>query len=202
VIRAILLCGGTGSRFGGGKLLARVDGEAIGVLAAKSLLEGAGNALAVVRPGDPVLRNLLAVTGCEILETPHAERGMGASLAAAVLASPDAEGWVVALGDMPHIRAATHRAVMESIRKGALLAAAVSAGTKERGHPVAFSRPLFAELASLDGDEGARSVVARHRDKLVAVPVDDPGIFHDIDMPEDIARPDPAEAKSPRGDGP
>jgi molybdenum cofactor cytidylyltransferase len=189
VIRAILLCGGTGSRFGSEKLLARVDGEAIGVHAARSLLEGAGNALAVVRPGAATLRNLLAVTGCEILETPAAERGMGASLAAAVLASPEAEGWLVALGDMPRIRAATHRAVMDAIRHGARLAAAVSASTKERGHPVAFSRPLFAELASLDGDEGARSVVARHRDQLVAVPVDDPGILVDIDTREDLARP-------------
>jgi molybdenum cofactor cytidylyltransferase len=188
-VRGILLCGGTGSRFGGGKLLARIDAEAVGVLAAKSLLEGAGNALAVVRPGDAALRNLLAATGCEILETPDAERGMGASLAAAVLASPDAEGWLVALGDMPRIRAATHRAVMDAIRQGALLAAAVNATTKERGHPVAFSRPLFAELASLDGDEGARSVVARHRDKLVRVPVDDPGIFLDIDTQQDLAAP-------------
>jgi molybdenum cofactor cytidylyltransferase len=187
VIRAILLCGGTGSRFGGAKLLARVDGDAIGVHAARNLLEGAGNALAVVRRGDAALRNLLAVTGCEILEARAAERGMGASLAAAVLASPEAEGWLVALGDMPRIRAATHRSVVDAIRRGALLASAVSASTKERGHPVAFSRSLFAELASLDGDEGARSVVARHRDKLVAVPVDDPGILLDVDAPEDIA---------------
>lgn len=196
-VRGILLCGGTGSRFGGGKLLARLDGEAIGVIAARSLLEGAGNALAVVRPGHRALRDLLAATGCDILETADAERGMGASLAAGVRATPDAEGWIVALGDMPRIRAATHRAVTDAIRKGAPLAAAVSAGTKERGHPVAFSRPLFAELASLDGDEGARSVVARHRGKLVGVPVDDPGIFLDIDTQQDLARPGAVKARPP-----
>ena len=187
-VRGVLLCGGTGSRFGGAKLVAKLDGDAIGVLAAKHLIEGVGNALAVVRPGDAELRNLLAVTGCEILETAAAERGMGASLAAAVLALPAARGWVVALGDMPRILPATHRAVTDAIRHGAPLAAAVSAATGQRGHPVAFSRSLFAQLASLDGDEGARSVVALHRDRLVEVAVDDPGILFDVDTPADVAR--------------
>jgi molybdenum cofactor cytidylyltransferase len=187
VIRALLLCAGSSSRFGSPKLLAPLPGgTALAVHAARRLREGAGNVLAVIRVGDGALHQVLVSAGCDVIESVGAERGMGASLASGVNASPDASGWIVALGDMPGIMPATHRAVVKAIADGALLAAAVSTARRERGHPVGFSRALFAELSVLDGDEGARSVVARHRADLVEVPVDDPGIFIDVDTPADL----------------
>jgi molybdenum cofactor cytidylyltransferase len=189
LIRALLLCGGAAVRFGGAKLLASLpdDPVPIGVRAARSLVEGAGNALAVVRPRDDALAVALREAGCEVLVSPDAVRGLGASLAAGVRESGAAAGWLVALGDMPLIRPATHRAVAGAIGRGARLAAAVD-GTGRRGHPVAFSRALYPELAALDGDEGARGVVLRHAANLEAVPVDDAGIFLDFDTPGDIER--------------
>ena len=190
MIRAILLCAGASSRFGSPKLLAkRSDGVPIVTHSAHSLMEGAGNLLAVIRPGDRALQYALVTAGCDVIESAAAARGMGASLASGVAGSPDASGWIVALGDMPDILPATHRAVVDALAKGAKLAAAVSRSTRERGHPVGFSRAFLDELRALDGDEGARSVVTRHRDALVEVLVEDPGIFLDIDTPADLAKP-------------
>ena len=188
MIRGILLAGGTGTRFGGAKLLAAMPGETvpIGVRAARSLVSGAGNALAVVRTGDEVLALALRGAGCEVLMSDACARGMGASLAAAVAASRDADGWVVALADMPSIEPATHAAVKASLAAGALLAAAVSASDGRRGHPVGFSQRLGAQLAALDGDQGARSVVERYSQEFVAVQVADAGIHRDIDTREDL----------------
>jgi len=188
VIRGLLLAGGAATRFGGAKLLAAADDHAtpIGVRAAKSLLAGAGNALAVVRPGDAALAQALREAGCEILEAPDSLRGLGASLSAGVKASRDAEGWLVALADMPRIHAATHRAVAAAVARGAKLAAAADA-TGRRGHPVGFGADLYADLAALDGDEGARAVVERHRAWLEVVRVDDPGIHFDIDTRGDLS---------------
>jgi len=42
----------------------------IGVRAARSLLSGLGNALAVVRAGDASLAQALREAGCEVLESP------------------------------------------------------------------------------------------------------------------------------------
>jgi molybdenum cofactor cytidylyltransferase len=55
-----------------------------------------------------------------------------------------------------------------------------------RGHPVGFSRALRAELVALDGDEGARALLARHSSSITKVPVEDPGIFVDIDTRDDM----------------
>jgi molybdenum cofactor cytidylyltransferase len=188
-IRGVLLCGGIASRFGSNKLLAVPAGSSapLAVLAARNLIAGAGNVLAVMRPGGAALRTALEAEGCAVLETDRCREGLGASLAAAIGAARDADGWIVALGDMPFIRPATIEAVRAQLEIGALIAAPLDAASGARGHPVAFASTLRDELLALTGDFGARAVILRHRAELVPVPVDDPGILLDIDTPTALA---------------
>jgi molybdenum cofactor cytidylyltransferase len=185
----LLLCGGASRRFGGNKLLAPVGEPAMPMAqrSARNLFAGSGSVLAVIPPGADALRALLEPLGCEILESDRTALGIGASLAAGVEASREAGGWIVALGDMPFILPASIAAVRSALEAGALLAAPVDARSGERGHPVGFGRALGPELMALRTDEGARAVVAAHRDALARVPVDDRGIFLDIDTPGDLA---------------
>ncbi len=187
----MLLCGGSSKRFGSDKLLAAIPGEEaqgpIAARAARNLLEGAGNALAVIPPGASRLRAALERAGCEVLESDRTALGMGASLAAAVAATERAGGWIVALGDMPFVAAATVRSVRAALAAGARLAAPVSTRSGVRGHPVGFSSALRAELLALHGDAGARAVLERHRDSLAVLPTDDPGVLVDLDTPEQLA---------------
>ena len=132
------------------------------------------------------MRAALEAEGCGILESADTSRGLGASLAAGVRHARDADGWIVALGDMPFIASATFAAVARALREGALIAAPVHRTSDARGHPVGFSRSLYDELAGLDGDEGARSVVAHHRGDVSLIVVDDAGITRDIDTPRDL----------------
>ena len=67
---------------------------------------------------------------------------------------------------------------------GALVAAPFHRG--ERGHPVGFGAACYAALAALTGDEGAKTVVAAQRDRVVRVEVDDAGILRDVDTPSDL----------------
>ena len=58
-----------------------------------------------------------------------------------------------------------------------------------RGHPVAIAGRFRDELLALGGDEGAKKLIAAHEQKLVKIPVGDPGVIRDIDTPGDLAPP-------------
>lgn len=182
-IRGLLLCGGRGSRFGADKLLSG-DGPIVAD-AARRLVEGAGNALAVIPLGKAALREALENAGCEVLETDRTALGMSGSLRAGVEATGSAAGWIVALGDMPRVRPGTIRSIVEALRQGAAIALPVDAAGR-RGHPVGFASSLREELLALEGDVGARSLIARHAGAVRAVATDDAGIFVDIDTPCDL----------------
>jgi molybdenum cofactor cytidylyltransferase len=184
--RGLLLCGGASVRFGRDKLLEKIGGEPMAVVSARHLREAMPRVLAVTRPGRQDLSELLEGAGCEVLETYKALDGLGASLAAGVKASEAADGWVVMLADMPFIRADTIGAVRAALETGAVIAAPVHRTSGARGHPVGFRGWLAEELMALAGDEGARSVIHRHRDIIRLIPVDDDGITRDIDRPEDL----------------
>jgi len=184
-IVGVLLAAGAGTRFGGDKLLYRLpDGTPMALAAAAHLQPACERVVAVVRPAHAELAALLAAAGCDIVVCPEAEGGMGHSLAAGVRATADALGWIVALADMPFIASASHQAVASCLRDGASLAASQYQG--RRGHPVGFSSGLFAQLAALTGDQGARAILEQHRTALIVCPVDDAGVLRDIDRPTDL----------------
>lgn len=185
-VTGILLAAGVGARFGAHKLLAPLaDGTPLAVAAARPLRRAVDEALAVVRPGDAELAALFRAEGLGVIECAQAGQGMGHSLGAGVAALPEAAGWVIALADMPYIKDATIASVARAVAAGALLAAPFH--RERRGHPVAFSAGLRAELVALEGDRGARELLVRHAGMLTRIDVDDPGILLDVDTPADLA---------------
>ena len=184
----LLLAAGSATRFGSDKLQhALPHGVAIAVQAARHLKSEVSRVVAVVRPGSGQTARALAAEGCEVVVCDRAAEGMGASLACAARAAGAADGYLVALGDMPFVRPSTIAAVREALAAGALLAAPY--WRARRGHPVGFAGSLRAELEALAGDEGAKRVLAAHEARLVKVPVGDPGAIRDIDRPSDLAPP-------------
>jgi molybdenum cofactor cytidylyltransferase len=186
-IVGLLLAAGSGTRFGGGKLVHPLeDGVAIAAHAARNLIATKLNVLAIVRPGDFPLADLLEQEGCEVTVCKESASGMGHTLAHGVAASREASGWVVALADMPRISPATIVRVAEAIAGGSLIAAPSYRG--ERGHPVGFSNALRSELLALSGDSGARAVLQRHADAIDLIEGDDSGVVIDIDTKSDLGR--------------
>jgi molybdenum cofactor cytidylyltransferase len=186
---AILLAAGAAKRFGSDKLRHALPHDVpIAVQAARNLKAVFGDGvLAVIRPDAQELAGLFAREGCKVTVCEHAAQGMGASLACGVRAAGAAEGYLVALGDMPFIRASTIAAVRDALAGGAALAAPYFRA--RRGHPVGISGRFRAELEGLQGDEGAKQLLAAHADELVKIPVGDPGAVRDIDNPGDLAPP-------------
>jgi molybdenum cofactor cytidylyltransferase len=91
---------------------------------------------------------------------------------------------VICLGDMPLISAHLIDRLIEAFApdRGNLIAVPVSDG--RRGNPVLWSRRFFNELMTLDGDIGARHLIAKHSEAVAEVPVEGHGAFLDIDTPQ------------------
>jgi molybdenum cofactor cytidylyltransferase len=117
-----------------------------------------------------------------VLSDAEARRGVGHSIASGVSERPGASGWLVLPGDMPLVRPQSMLAVASALDEHAI---AYTQYRGRRGHPVGFSPELYSELIALDGDEGARRIVARY--PAHAVDVDDPGVLIDIDTQADLA---------------
>ena len=188
----VLLAAGRGTRFDSSgqsnKLLAPLDerGMSVAGAAARRLRSSVPTVLAVVRPGDETLAHALNEAGCDVVFAPDAARGMGASLASAVRATLDAQAWIVALADMPWIEPATISAIARWLDAGASIVVPCYRGV--RGHPVGFGAVHGEALAALDGDIGARTLVASASDTVTKLDVDDPGILADVDTPNDLIR--------------
>ena len=191
-IAGILLAAGRGVRFGSAKLLAPLSrsfadvaaGTPLGAAACRHLVAALSETIAVIRPGDAALFDALQREGARVVKCARADEGMGASLACGVASCADADGWVVALADMPWISSQTIASVADALRTGAGIVAPSYAGT--RGHPVGFSRRHYAALAALSGDEGARGVVAAHAGSITLLSTDDPGVVRDVDTPGEL----------------
>lgn len=188
-IAGILLAAGKGSRFDPSgtrnKLLQPLDdGDPVAVASAKNLLAALPRVVAVVRPESDALADALRAIGCMPTECAEAESGMAASLVHGLRHASDADGWVIALADMPHVSPDTIAALAAAIEHGADIAAPSYQGM--RGNPVAFGRRHLPQLLLLQGDRGARELLKEH--PVVDVMVDDPGIVRDIDTPADLDR--------------
>ena len=111
------------------------------------------------------------------------KQGMGNSIAAGVSAAAAAPGWLIVPGDMPLLQASSIRAVAARLQEDPVVFAQYRG---QRGHPVGFSAELFSELIALDGDDGAKRLLAR----FAAQPVDvnDPGVLMDVDTQADLER--------------
>ena len=191
-VAGILLAAGRGSRFDPTgaryKLLQSLpNGEVVVVASARALLAAVPRVVAVVRPDDAVTASLLRGLGCDVVACANADTGMAASLACGVQYAQDADGWLIALADMPYVQPATMAALANAVGQGgganaAAIAAPVYQG--QRGNPVAFGRAHLQALLALAGDHGARRILKNN--PVNELTVNDPGILQDIDTPSDI----------------
>ncbi len=182
---AILLAAGSSRRFGGDKLRAPYRGvplveHALGALAGCA---GIDETLLVVRPDTPPAA---ARPGVRLVPNPAYAEGMGTSLRTGIeAAGADADAYVVALADMP----GTTPALVASLL--ARWAAArerivVPVHHGHRGHPVIFPARFRPALLALAGDVGARGILRAHPEAVDEVPVDDPAVLFDVDLPSDL----------------
>ncbi|MFK7931387.1 MAG: NTP transferase domain-containing protein, partial [Myxococcota bacterium] len=130
-----------------------------------------------------------ALEGLDVtfVQNPTHTDGMGTSVAAgiAAVARTSATAALIALGDMPYVRASTYNELVRAYRVAApgrvILPMAGDAQTRRPGNPTVWPRALFADLIALTADEGGRSILRRHPERAEWCEVQDPGVLQDVD---------------------
>jgi molybdenum cofactor cytidylyltransferase len=189
-VSAVLLAAGSSSRMGGADKLIMDAGEAPLIRRAAEALTSADvdEVIVVTRRDDEARRDALdGVSGLRFVENLAAAEGMGASIRAGMTAvDPAADAVLISLADMPDIRGADINRLIAgySVDDGReIIRAATESGTP--GNPVLFGRRFFELLATSEGDEGARRILAAHADLIEFVRLSGEAAKVDLDTPED-----------------
>jgi CTP:molybdopterin cytidylyltransferase MocA len=188
-VSAILLAAGAGSRFGGGKLLAKLNDMP---LAEHSLLalevSPVDETIVVVGADAERLREVCEPYGVRVVENPDWAEGMSTSVRAGLRSlGSEVRAAVILLADQPLVGAGVVGRLVEAFERGAKVAVATYGG--EPRNPVLFSREVWPPLeAQLSGDEGARAFLRRHPELVTRVRCDEIGDPADVDTAEDLRR--------------
>jgi CTP:molybdopterin cytidylyltransferase MocA len=186
-VSAILLAAGSGSRFGGGKLLAAYGGRPLIEASLANLAEAPIDETVVVVGDDAQrLRAVCEPYGVRVVDNPEWRQGQSTSVRAGLLAlGPEVRAAVVLLADQPLVGPGAVERLVAAFEEGAEVAVATYGG--RRRNPVLFSRAVWPLLeAELVGDEGARAVLRRHPDLATEVPCDGVGDPADVNTVEDL----------------
>jgi len=195
MIAGLLLASGASRRFGSNKLVAPLEGRPVVQWSAQALVSAVDETWVVVPARSAEVRAALDELPLHWVENPVAHEGMASSIRAGIAALPaEVEAVVITLGDQPLIDGDVIRRVVGAWRvaperRGAV----VTSYADGRGHPVLFAAALFPALLVLEGDRGARELLASLGDAVAVVDAPS-GRPVDVDTPE-------ALASLARGDG-
>jgi molybdenum cofactor cytidylyltransferase len=189
-VAAVVLAAGRSTRMGGpNKMLAEINGQPLVRIAVEQALGSRAHPVIVVT-GHQHERVEAALDGLDVrfVHNPDFAAGLSTSVKAGIAAVPDdVDGAIVCLGDMPQVNALLIDKLIAAFdpEKGALVVVPVIDG--KRGNPVVWSRRFFPELATLEGDTGARNLIAGVAEAVTEVPLSGTAALVDVDTPEALA---------------
>ncbi len=182
----VLLAAGAGKRFGGNKLTAQVHGKPMYLWAMENIEEMKTELPTVVVTGTPEIVSAAEAKGMIAIFNGQPELGISLSIRlgieAVIQEDRKVDGILFMVCDQPWLEKTTLVRLMSEFDGGIL---ALSYGER-RGNPVIFSREYLKELSELSGDIGGRRVMARHRENVRFLEVNDEKELQDIDKREQI----------------
>ncbi len=194
-VAAILLAAGQARRFAGGpgetKLAADLNGKPLIRHAAEAALASRAAPVGVVTGhAAEKIQNLLAGLDLFVVHNAAYAEGLSGSLKAGVAAlPPEARGAVILLADMPLVTSVLIDTLIAAFDAAPVEpAAVVPIREGRRGNPVLIGRSLFADLAKLEGDRGARELLKTTAGLVLECPIDDAAIETDVDTREMLER--------------
>ena len=189
MISAILLGAGFSKRMGKDKLSLPWGKKTILEHCLEILLRSKVNEIVLVL-GD---RNRKAIglfrrKNVKIAVNLRSQSGMSTSIRKGIqFIHPGSHGILIALGDQPFLKTRTVNALIRTFnrKKKGILIPSFRGST---GHPVIFHHKFKKALGELKGDEGGKSILAKHPEAVRVVPVKSDGVLRDIDTRQDYEK--------------
>ena len=185
-ISAIILAAGLSSRMGSNKLLAMLKGKPLVRHAAETALgSGVDKVIVVTGHQSGQIRAALEGLTIEFRNNDYYSKGLAESLKCGVKVLPeDSDGALILLGDMPGISIALIDRMIAAFDPIEGRAVVVAARNGKRGNPVLWARRFFPEILALEGDVGAKHLMASYDELVCEVEAENDGPLMDIDTPE------------------
>jgi molybdenum cofactor cytidylyltransferase len=192
---AIVPAAGKGERFGGPKLLADVVGQPLLNWTLKSLLEGGvARVVVVAAPGaDFSSVELGSDPRVRFVVNDDPSRGMFSSIQVG-LATVGGDPILFLPADMPFVSRTTVAALLAECRIRERLIVPVH--QDKRGHPIAIPNALRRMVMLAPVTSTLKDALAPVATMRYELPVDDPGIHRDVDIPPDLQESQKAEGRS------
>ena len=188
-IAAIVLAAGLSSRMGRNKLLANVGGKPlIRRTVEAALASGASPVIVVTGNEAEGVKKALGDLPVKFVNNPYFSNGFSTSLKCSIKNVPDnSDGALVMLGDMPLVGSGLIARLIASFDPADGRAICVATHKGKRGNPVLWARRFFPEILALEGDVGAKHIIAANDELVCEVEAPDDAPLLDIDTPEDHA---------------
>ena len=194
-VAAVILAAGEAKRFRRSpdetKLVAELDGKPIvRHVAEAALASRAHSVLVVTGHAHEQVSSALEGLTLERIHNRDPGAGLATSLKLAVHALPStARGAVILLGDMPRIAPSLIDRLIDAFDATPVEPlAVVPVRGERRGNPALIGRGLFAAVRTLEGDKGARDLIAAARENILELTAGDLATEIDIDTREDLRR--------------
>lgn len=196
-VTGLVLAAGAGTRFGGGKVRALLEGRPLVAHVLAAARAGGIERLVLVLGRDALaVRAALAaddpgaLAGVLVATNPAPERGLASSLRvglAAAVGAPEPDGVLILLGDQPRVAPAVIRALAGLVVEAPTGAYAIVPSYAADGapNPVLLLPSGWSAAAALDGDRGLGPLLAAEPGRVVRVPF--AGMNPDVDTPADLA---------------
>jgi molybdenum cofactor cytidylyltransferase len=168
---------------GRNKLLAELDGVPLVTHAVDAAISAGLHAVWVVTGHEAAsVREALTARALRFVHNPDFERGLASSLRAGLLAiGSDVDGVLVLLGDMPLVRAADIRRLIDAFDRAERKLICVPEHAGRRGNPVLWPTGERVALMLLEGDVGGRELLRAREDRVLRVPIEHAGVLTDVD---------------------
>lgn len=186
MVGAIVLAAGGSVRMGKPKQLLPIEGQPMVRRVTGAVCElGLAQVLVVVGAQAEAVTKALDGLPVEIVVNEDWAAGLSGSMRVGLEAlRPEIQATMLILADQPALTPGLMQTLVAHYEATqAPIVAPLFRG--RRGNPVLFDRTLFPELLAVEGDQGGRTVIARHKDQMESIEVDHAAVLLDVDTQQD-----------------